>query len=155
MHNITQLGSYYALNILFHRHRSRHIERSRTNSSLPGLQPGWCYPFPFLSISEAKTQVQQPKTRFIAYHYASLCIITHHYSIHYSLLLIITQIALLFITHHYTYLRWVKILLRWLKIWCHKTLHTPSRPLRIKINRGACPPRRVLCVMMSKKEIYE
>jgi len=40
MHNITQFGSYYALNIFFHRHRSRHIERSRTNSSLPGLQPG-------------------------------------------------------------------------------------------------------------------
>ena len=40
MHNITQFGSYYALNIFFHRHRSRHIERSRTNSSLPGLQLG-------------------------------------------------------------------------------------------------------------------
>ena len=40
MHNITQFGSYYALNIFFHRHHSRHIERSRTNSSLPGLHLG-------------------------------------------------------------------------------------------------------------------
>ena len=31
---------YYTLNIFFHRHRSRHIELSRTNSSLPGLQLG-------------------------------------------------------------------------------------------------------------------
>ena len=47
------------------------------------------------SISEAKTQVQQHKTRlgFIAYHYASLSIITIHYS------------SLLIITHCYSYLR--------------------------------------------------
>ena len=40
MHNITQFGSYYALNILFHRHHSRHIELLRTNSSLPGHHLG-------------------------------------------------------------------------------------------------------------------
>ena len=149
MHNITQFGSYYALNIFFHRHRSRHIELSRTNSSLPGLQPGCYYPFPFLSILEAKTQVQtvQPhKMRFIAYHYSSLLIITQFITHHYSNS----------ITHHYAplhYLRWVKNLSRCLKISCHKTMHT--QPLRMKIEGGGWPPPRSLCVMMSKNEIYE
>ena len=110
------------------------IERPRTNSSLaslPGLQPGCYYPFPFLSISEAKTQVQPHKTRFIAYHYSSLLIITQFITHHYSNS----------ITHHYAplhYLGWVKILLCCLKISCHKTMHT--QPLRMKIEGGAAPP---------------
>ena len=130
MHNITQFGSYYEFDLFFHRHRSRHIERSWTNSSLPGLQPG--------CISEAKTQVQPHKTRFIAYHYSSLLIITqfitHHYSSLRNSLLIITHHCSNSITHHYAplhYLSWVKNVLRCLKISCHKTMH--PQPLRMNI----------------------
>ena len=96
----------------------------------------------------------------IAHHFSSLLIITQFVTHHYSSLLIFTQ----FITHHYSnsithhyaplhYLGWVKNLLRCLKIACHKTFHT--QPLRMKIEGGVDPPPRFLCVMMSKKEIYE
>ena len=81
----------------------------------------------------------------------SLLIITHHYSSLRNSLLIITHHYSNSITHHYT--RWVKTLLRCLKISCHKTFHTQR--LLMKIERGVDPPPRFLCVMMSKKEIYE
>ena len=86
----------------------------------------------------------------------SLLIITHHYSSLRNSLLIITHHYSNSITHRYSplhYLRWVKKSLRCLKIWCHKTMHT--WPLLMKIEGGGWPPPPFLCVMMSKKEIYE
>ena len=71
----------------------------------------------------------------------SLLIITHHYSSLLNSLLIITHHYSNSITHHYAplhYLSWVKILLRCLKISCHKTMHT--QPLHMKIEGGGWPP---------------
>ena len=117
------------------------------------------YPFPCVIVSEmlqlvfatclVRSHTKRELSHIITHHYASLRIITQFITHHYSSLL-------KSITHHYAplhYLRWVKNLLRCLKISCHKTMH--SQPLRMKIEGGAGPPPRFLCVMMSKKEIYE
>ena len=96
---------------------------------------------------------QKPhKTRFIAYHYSSLLIITHHYAIHYSSLLIITKIALLIITHHYTTSDGWKFIALFEDFMPQK----PPYSVITHENRGGVdpPPPQFLCVMMSKKEIY-
>ena len=85
------------------------------------------YPFPFLSISGAKTQVQAATQNAI--YRILLLIITHHYSSLCNSLLIITHHYSNSITHHYSplhYLRWVKKSLRSLKTvsYTHLTLPT-------------------------------
>ena len=86
----------------------------------------------------------------------SLLIITHHYSSLCNSLLIITHHYSNSITHHYAplhYLGWVKNLLRCLKVACTK-LSILSH-YTWKSTGGGWPPTWFLCVMMSKKEIYE
>ena len=145
IHNITQFGSYCAFDLFFHRHRSRHIDRSRTNSSLSG--PTWAPAGVHLGGEDSGAATQN------AIYCISLLIITHHYAIHYSSLLIIAQTALLIITHHYTTSVGSKM---YCVVWrFHATKLCILSHYAWKSREGAAPPPRFLCVMMSKKEIYE
>ena len=120
---------------------SRTAVRSFPKQALMLIDPSYS-PSLFLSSCEAKTKVQYHGTfgSYYAIHYASLRIITHHYT-----------------TCHYTSLRTItpprgmKILLHNLMIPSKITLHT--RPLRTKWNfkeggGGATATPSILCVMM-------
>ena len=103
------------------------------------------------SISEAKTQVQ-PHNAICS---ILLLIITHHYAIHYSSLLIITQIALLIITHHYTTSDgWKNHCVVW-RFHATKLCILSHYAWKSKTGPAGLAPPSILCVMMSKKEIYE
>ena len=109
-------------------------------------------------ISEAKTEVQPHKTRFIAYHYASLRNNTHHYTSLLNSSLIITHHYSSLIKQHYSSLRTITLPQRGEKFVVMFEDFMPQNYAYSAItheNRGGgCPPR-FLCVMMSKKEIYE